>query len=179
MLQWLLVERFGLVAHGETRSMPALALVVGKGGPKMKPAAADAGGPAGANHIRTVRDILDALMGADPGPLGAIAVSASGGGLHMEFAKMPMDALAMVIAAYLRGPVLDMTGLAGEYQVTLDFSRDDLNAATAPDAPGTAAEPSGASVYSSVQQLGLRLERRKAPVALLVVDRVERVPKEN
>src|SRR5581483_6279173 len=38
MMQWLLVERFCLVAHGETKEMQAYALVVGKEGVKMKPA---------------------------------------------------------------------------------------------------------------------------------------------
>ena len=45
MLQWLLVERFGLVAHGETKDLPGYALVLGKGGPKMKPAVPDADAP--------------------------------------------------------------------------------------------------------------------------------------
>jgi uncharacterized protein (TIGR03435 family) len=47
------------------------------------------------------------------------------------------------------------------------------------DPSGMASEPSGTSLFSVVQRLGLRLERRKVPTALLVVDHVDRVPKEN
>jgi uncharacterized protein (TIGR03435 family) len=175
MLEWLLVERFGLAAHGETRELPALALVVGKGGPKMKPAAPDAGAPAEPSPVGRT---LDGLMGASPdGPFGAGTIAmTSGGGLHIEVAKMPMDALATVLASWLREPVIDMTGLPGKYQVTLDFS---LPGTPGGDAPGMASEPMGASMSSAVERLGLRLERRKAPIAVLVVDRVQRVPTEN
>ena len=181
MLQWLLVERFGLVAHGATKDLPAFALVVGKDGPKMKPAAPDADAPAGppskdagdANRVKNVGRTLDGLFG-DGKPFGA-AMTFNSGRLHMEFAKMPMDALSMIVSSYLREPVIDMTGLDGRYQLTLDFSPADMGG----DPSGMASEPSGTSLFSAVQRLGLRLERRKAPTALLVVDHVERVPKEN
>jgi uncharacterized protein (TIGR03435 family) len=160
----------------------------------MKPAVPDAGAPAAsrdageANRIKNVGRALDSIWGMSPnGPLGLTAVTTSGGGLHIETAKMPMDALAQVLASYLRAPVIDMTGLEGKYQVTLDFSLADTTGvarameASAPggDATGMASDPQGTSMFSAVQRLGLRLERRKAPVALLVVDRLERVPTEN
>jgi uncharacterized protein (TIGR03435 family) len=43
----------------------------------------------------------------------------------------------------------------------------------------TASDPSGGSIFSSLQQMGLKLEPRKAPVDLIVVDHVEKVPTEN
>jgi uncharacterized protein (TIGR03435 family) len=185
MLQWLLVERFGLVAHGETRDVPGFALVVGKDGPKMKPAAPDADAPAdqAANPIEKVGRTLDSLYG-DGKPFGLAAMTYTSSGLHLEFTKMPMDALVQVLASYLRVPVIDRTGLEGKYQVSLDFSRADMSGASEADAPGgdaplVASDPAGTSVFSAVRWLGLRLERRKAPIAVLVVDHLEQVPTEN
>jgi len=83
---------------------------------------------------------------------------------------MPMDALAQILADRLRAPVIDMTGLNGEYQVTLDLP--------IPGGSGPA-EEFGESVFSSVQRHGLKLEQRNAPIAVLVVDHVEKVPTEN
>jgi uncharacterized protein (TIGR03435 family) len=70
-------------------------------------------------------------------------------------------------------PVLDATGLEGRYQVTLDLPL--------PGAPvaAMALEPPGPSVQSELKRLGLRLEPRNAPLAVLVVDHAERVPTEN
>ena len=117
---------------------------------------------------------LDSLFG-DGKLFGFPGMTYSSGRMQMQFAKMPMDALSMIVASYLREPVIDMTGLEGRYQVTLDSSPAEMR----PDASGMASEPSGASLISAVQRLGHRLERRKAPIALLVVDHVKQVPKEN
>jgi uncharacterized protein (TIGR03435 family) len=190
MLQWLLAERFDLAAHGETRDLPVFALVVGKGGPKMKPAPPDPDAPAdppskdavGPNHSAKLGRTLDSLWG-DGKSFGLTAMDRAGGNLHFEFSKLPMDALAQILASYMREPVIDMTGLAGRYRVTLDFSPGYMLSA-AGNTPGSdpsavATEPTGPSVFSAVQRLGLRLERRKAPIALLVVDRLDSIPKEN
>jgi uncharacterized protein (TIGR03435 family) len=64
MLQWLLADRFGLVAHAETRELPGFALVVGKGGPKVKLAEPDpdaATEPASPNRLERAGQLLDRL----------------------------------------------------------------------------------------------------------------------
>jgi uncharacterized protein (TIGR03435 family) len=94
-------------------------------------------------------------------------------------------------------PVVDMTELKGNYQVALELSMEDMrNAARSAgvnipagalggrggDAGGSplggAADPS-TSIFSSIQQLGLKLDPRKTPVEILVVDRLEKTPSEN
>lgn len=182
MLQWLLAERFGLVVHGETRDMPAFALVVGKGGPKMKPGEPDAGIPAEATRIEKVGRTLDNLWSYDK-TYGLTAFSMAGGNMHLEFKKLPMDALAQILADRVGAPVFDMTGLEGNYQATLDLPPSFLALNTAAGAGQNAltmaSDPPGSSVFSMVKRLGLELEPRKAPITVLVVDRVERVPTEN
>jgi uncharacterized protein (TIGR03435 family) len=175
MLQWLLAERFSLVVHGETRSLPALALLVAKDGPKMRPAAPDPDAPAqpAPGRLEKAGRTLDGLWSPDPREFGVTAFSATAGNLHVEFTRLPMDALAQILADNMQMPVLDATGLEGRYQVTLDLPL--------PGAPvaAMALEPPGPSVQSELKRLGLRLEPRNAPLAVLVVDHAERVPTEN
>jgi uncharacterized protein (TIGR03435 family) len=87
--------------------------------------------------------------------------------------------------------VVDMTGLKGNYQVAFDLSMADLMAAARAmggDVPSPkdsasgiveAEDPSGSSIYASVQKLGLKLDQRKANVEQIVVDHAEKMPTEN
>ena len=122
---------------------------------------------------------------------------AEGGAMRMEFSKMKMGDLADMLSQFLDRPVMDMTGLTGSYQVALDLSMEDLmkvarasgfgammGAGPGPRAdagrsPGDAASTPGSSLFTAVQQLGLRLDGRKAPVEMIVVDHLEKTPTEN
>jgi uncharacterized protein (TIGR03435 family) len=133
MLRALLEERFGLRLHQETRELPIYALVVGKGGPKIRPVE-----DTGATE----------LGGGDDHQLTARQVS--------------MEALARTFSRQFNRQVVDMTGLHGVFDFNLDY------------APGDAATPDdalAASIFTAVQeQLGLRLEARKGPVEVVVID---------
>jgi uncharacterized protein (TIGR03435 family) len=83
-------------------------------------------------------------------------------------------------------PVLDKTGLTGSYDFTLSFSSPDLvkgGAAASGDAAanGTASEPNGAlSFFDAVnKQLGLKLEKEKRPLPVLVIDHINETPTAN
>ena len=112
---------------------------------------------------------------------------------------MTMPELAEYLTAYVDRPVVDMTGLKGSYQVSLEISRDDqskmlrkqvpglllnsagLNAPSGmPPASGLAgvmpSDPSGSGISRSVQQMGLKLDSQKALVDMLVIDRIEKIP---
>jgi len=173
MLRSLLADRLGLVTHQETREKEAYALVAGKGGPKMKLAPPE-DGPAEAFDTGRV---LDGLYGAG---FGARDFSAAGGQMHVTFTRVPMAALAQVVSSWLAIPVIDRTGLTESYQATLDFSLADTVAAMKSDAAagGTATDPPGTSLFVMIKHLGLALERVKTPVPILVVDRLEPVPRE-
>ncbi len=139
MLQKLLADRFGVQLHRETRELPAFGLVVAKGGPKFKQAESD----------------------------GGISTNSGRGRWHMT-AKITMRRLAELLTEQAGRPVLDQTGLAGSYDLTLEWSTTDTAAADSP------------SLFTALQdQLGLKLEAIRAPVESIVIDRAERTATEN
>ena len=119
----------------------------------------------------------------------------SNGVMHMESSKMSMDKFAEALSRFLDHPVVNMTEIKGDYQVALDLSMEDMMTAARsagmqvppPGAGGTAGrgpaeaatDPAGSSLFNNVQQLGLKLEPRKAPVDLIVIDHLEKLPTEN
>jgi uncharacterized protein (TIGR03435 family) len=129
--------------------------------------------------------------------MGTTRVSMSpGGAMHMESDRMTMSGFADLLSRFTDHPVIDMTDLTGTYQVAIDVSMDEIrNAARAagmslpPQGPGgadvgktpsdAASDPSGTSLYATVQQLGLKLEARKSPLGMLVIDHAEKMPTEN
>jgi uncharacterized protein (TIGR03435 family) len=87
--------------------------------------------------------------------------------------RISMPQLALLIARFERQPVINATGLDGFYEVELEWVPGDLSAAPTDT-------PAGPSIYNAVQsQLGLKLEARRGPLDVLVIDSVQRVPAEN
>jgi uncharacterized protein (TIGR03435 family) len=92
---------------------------------------------------------------------GGVGVFAAGG--------VPLGNLVRSLASDLGTPVTDHTGLEGQYEISLRWNPD----------PGGTGDPSVPSLFAAIQeQLGLKLEPRREPVEVLVVDRVDR-PSEN
>ena len=144
MVQALLEDRFQLKVRREMREAPVYALVVGKNGPKFKAAAPD---KPKSNFVR----------GSDKG-------------LHMEATHGTMAQLVDQLSFTAGRPVLDRSGLTGEYAYTLDWFPANRIPPPELDAP---------SMFAALQeQLGLRLEPSKGPVERLVIDHAER-PSEN
>jgi uncharacterized protein (TIGR03435 family) len=94
-----------------------------------------------------------------------------------------MTRLAEALARVLGRPVVDETGLAGKYDFRLEWTPADTEPlmqmpGAMPDPAGQPAEL-GPSVFAAIQeQLGLRLEARRAPVQVMVIDRLDK-PTEN
>ena len=203
MLKALLQERFSLKAHLEKREHNVYALVVAnKDGPKLKESAPEQETPADGGAFNVGRGENQLRINAGRG--GATVVSAQAGTtkitpgpdgtMRMEMSKVTMPAFAEMLTPLLDRPVMDTTELKGNYQVSLDLTMDVLmNVARAAGVgvPGLgvpggdagrapqASDPSSGSIFTSIQQLGLRLESRKAPVEFVVVDSVEKMPTEN
>jgi uncharacterized protein (TIGR03435 family) len=153
MLQKLLADRFKLTFHREQRELPVYALVVAKGGAKLK--AAD---PGEQNNSGCQRLGVCAFMN-DPLP---------------HFARWLQFAV-------LDRPVLDKTGLAGSYDFTLKWTPDEAQfSAMGIHVPPPTDNPNAPpELFIAIQeQLGLKLEPQKIPAEVLVIDHVER-PSEN
>lgn len=185
MLQALLEERFQLKAHRETKEFPVYALIVDKGGPKLpESAAAPASGPD------------DAVTVAASGAQNGVSISLGKGssftvaGNKLDGKKLAMAPFADALARFVDRPVLDQTGLKGAYDFTLELSPEDFTAMIVRSAlsAGVQLPPqamraldisSGDSLFSALEMLGLKLEPRKGPVEILVVDHMERKPTDN
>jgi len=77
-----------------------------------------------------------------------------------------MKSLALPLTGALGRPVIDDTGLAGGYDFTLIWT---------PDTPGGPADASGVSLFSVLQdQLGLKVESKKASMDVIVVDQAQK-----
>jgi uncharacterized protein (TIGR03435 family) len=189
MLQNLLAERFHLTVRRETSDIPMYALVVGKNGPKFKQSdpAAVAEDEKTATELPAVRPKVP--MGPDGFPQippdtkmpGSFTLSLSSGQFtrYKLFVRhQTIDQFADNLASHLNRPVKNLTGLAGQYDLTLAFESEPL-AGVPRTAPSESAEP-GPTIFSAVQeQLGLKLEQRKGPVEMLMVDRLDKIPTEN
>jgi bla regulator protein blaR1 len=165
MLLPLLADRFQLKVHTEVRDLPVLALVVAKGGPKLREAKP---GDTYPNGIKG----FDGQGGAGLMHMGPGQLTAQG---------LPMSSVARLLSQQLGLMVQDETGLTGKYDFTLQWSPDRGAADDGPPPPDNSAstESAGTSVFTAIrEQLGLKLESRKAPVEVLVIDHVE-APSEN
>jgi uncharacterized protein (TIGR03435 family) len=188
MLQTLLADRFQMKMHRETKELPVYTLVVGKGGMKIK------------------ESPLDAETGEGPGGRGAVNVAASGGraGVALSFGrgsgftfadnkivatKLSMLSFVDTLGRFLDRPVVDATELKGNYDFELTFTPEDFRAMQIRSAIAAGVvlppealrllESSGDSLFSAVQGVGLKLESRKAPIEVLVVDSVLKTPTAN
>ena len=136
-LQRLLAQRFKLAAHREQKEFDGYALVIAKGGPRLK-------STAGASENGMIYP----------------------GGLRI------MNATLTGFAGSLRNsagrPVVDKTGIQGNYDFTLSYARD-----------GDIASPLPSLFTALQEQYGLRLEKSRVPLEILVIDRVEKAPSEN
>ncbi|MGD0871116.1 MAG: TIGR03435 family protein [Bryobacteraceae bacterium] len=201
MLQSLLVERFRLTLHRSTKEEPAYALAVAKGGPKLKasppdPSArgGDAAPDSGSGTLRYNAAADSKGVVTTSGPSGNVKQTTGPNGMHLDIQKMTMPVLAEYLARFTERPVVDTTELKGNYDFVLDLSREELlnvarAAGMAVPGPGAgeagrapvdaAADPSAVSLANSIELLGLKLEPRKLPVEVLVIDHLEKVPVAN
>jgi uncharacterized protein (TIGR03435 family) len=185
MVQSLLEERFGLRLHREKRVFPVYALAAGKGGVKMKESAPapDTAGGAPVNISAT------GVQGGTSINLGNGATFTAADN-KFEGARLTMANTADLLGRFADRPVIDMTDLKGRYDFTLEFSPEDFRAmrirsalaagvTLPPQALKLLEESSGDALFTAMEKLGLKMEPRKAPLDVLVVDHIERTPTEN
>jgi uncharacterized protein (TIGR03435 family) len=157
MIQKLLADRFQLKFHWEKRELPAYAVRITK---------------AGAKIIRSQDD---------PKGLPGFYFGRAASGTALTFRNSPMSQVTAVLQNFLDKPVVDQSGLSEKYDFTLTFTLDPAQAVRLGGAPLPAADNPDAApdVFAAFQQqLGLKLESTKAPVDVMVIDKVEK-PSEN
>jgi uncharacterized protein (TIGR03435 family) len=188
MMQSLLEERFKVKVHRDKKDFPVYVLEIAKGGFKMQESAPD---PNAANA-----DPKAPLNITGGGSAQGISINL-GRGSSISFANGKLEAKRVTMAAFagtlerfVDRPIVDMTDLTGSYDITLDVTPEDyrsmliragVNAgATLP--PEVLRFLDGATVpslFDAMQKLGLKLDARKAPLDLLVVDDARKTPTEN
>jgi len=175
MLQNLLISRFKLAVHHETREIPTYVLVVAKNGPKFKearperPAAGDKEEPARPPAPEPIRVDSEGYPILTPGKSQQTMV---GNRARMSEPRMTMEQLAKSLGAHLDRPVTDATGLKGAYEITLYWTVDTMGGAAE-------TEPGPGLREALANQLGLRVESKKGQVVFLVVDHADKLPTEN
>ena len=151
MMQTLLVDTFKLQYHYDDKVMPAYALVVAKGGPKLRQ--------------------------SEGGRMNCASKPAAGDNrivIHRECHNMSIKELVRQFAAGSYGldrPVIDSTELTGLYDFDFEFARPIPNrgdAQAVPDIPSP-------TVFEAMLTLGLKLEPGKFPVPTLVIDHAEQL----
>lgn len=193
MLQALLVDRFRMKTHHETKDFSVYALVVGKGGVKMKEEPADPPGDPADGEKKTDNGAVNVSVSGGRG--GVVANYGNGsyftlGDSRIDGKKMQMNYVADMLARFEDRPVVDFTELKGRYDFTLNFTEEDYHAmmiraaissgmALPPEAIQAMERASGDSLFSALQTVGLKLESRKAPLDVLVIDHAEKAPTEN
>ena len=190
MMQTLLEQRFQLKMHRGSKEFPVYAIVLAKdGASKLKPSPLEP-------------EVVDAN-----GRKAPVDVQGSGGrggttikfgrGAYYTFAdnkfeahKLSMQILADTLTRYVERPVVDMTGLEGTYDVMLEFTPEDYRVLLIRSAiyAGVTLPPealmflqgaSDESIFKGLQTVGLKLEQRKAPLEVLLIDSMNKTPTDN
>jgi len=109
---------------------------------------------------------------------------------RFEAKRFTMELFAGNLERFVDRPIVDMTDLKGTYDIVLDVTQEDyrtmliragINAGVTlpPEALRLLDGASVASLLDAIQKLGLRLDARKAPLDLLVIDDARKTPTEN
>jgi bla regulator protein blaR1 len=173
-IQSLLAERFGLTLHRETRELPVYSLISsGSQRPRLTPSTVDC--------VAFARDRNgQPVPRAQPGERPTCGMTAAPG--RLTGGGITMVQLAQTLARYSGRMVIDETGLSGNFDFDLEFTADQTflgrgpGGGLPPGAPPLGATPNaaGVSIFTAVhEQLGLRLDSRRAPVDVLVIDSAE------
>ena len=191
MLQNLLTDRFRMTVHREKRDLPVYAMTVNKGGLRLKETEPDAASQPSGNAAKSSLDVKAT------GSAAGVFVDL-GNGAYFTFAddhlighKLPMERVAELLTNFMDKPVIDMTGLSSSanYDLSLALTADDYrtmqvraamkSGINLPPEMLRMAELSTDSLSSALEAAGLKMESRRAPQDVIVIDHADRTPTEN
>jgi uncharacterized protein (TIGR03435 family) len=152
MMQTLLRERFKLTLHVQTKELGAYLLVPGKNGPKV--------------HESTTQ--------------GEASIDINQRQWSVSVQRTPVARLVDMMSNALHAPVIDMTGLKGRYDLELNVAKYAADMV----APGKSVESTPMDTVALLttvlqSELGLKLEAKKVPLEVVVIDHAEKSPIEN
>jgi uncharacterized protein (TIGR03435 family) len=155
MMQTLLSERFKMATHRQTKEMQAYLLQVGKTGIKFKETQAD----------------------------GEMDIKPDQARMSVSVQRAGVSQLIDILSNIFRAPVIDQTELKGRYDVTLNLAKYMADFAAAHGTGGGGGEappdPQAIILRGLQEELGLKMEPKRMPIDLVVIDRAEKVPAEN
>ena len=187
MVQALLAERFNLKLHHDKKEFPVYVLEVGKTPLKLQASKPD---PKVETADKSVANI--AASGSNQG----VSVNLGEGSSYtfannrFEATKLTMMQFAGNLERFVDRPIVDMTGLDGRYDFSLDLTEDDyrlmliragVNSGVVlpPAALRLLENGSPVSLFDAMQKLGLKLDARKAPLDVVVIDEARKTPTDN
>jgi uncharacterized protein (TIGR03435 family) len=163
MLRTLLAERFKLSVRTESKELPVYELVIAKSGLKIQEA-------------KPGDTYADGIKGGSGKGLGGDLMVGFGSTGNVRAQGIEIGTFAQGLTKYLKRSVVDKTGLTGRYDFTLHYAPE--TRAQAPSGGATdngASDPAGPSLFTAIQeQLGLKLDAKKDPLAIIVIEHVER-----
>ncbi len=184
MLRDLLTERFQIKSHRIQKEFPVYALVQLKDGIK-----------AVESPLDPVDEKAGVTVGGSGGASGTVislgrGMTLSVGGNKIEGKKYSMLALADTLARFVDKPVVDQTGLTSTYDLLLELTTEDFQAlmirsaiaagvTLPPQAMKLLDTASGDSLHEALAKVGLKLESKKVPLDVLVIDSLNKTPSEN
>ena len=155
MMQSLLAERFKMTTHRQTKEMQAYLLQVGKGGVKVK----------------------------ESGSEGEMDIKPDQARMQVSLQRATVSNLIDLLVNVFRAPVIDETGLKGKYDVTLNMAKylPDMSGVRGPGGGGGEAPPDPQAIVMRAlqEEFGLKLEPKKMPIDLVIIDHVEKAPVAN
>ena len=193
MFQNLLADRFGLTVHWDTRQLPAYSIVIAGPGPKMKESVAvpplgnttgnGAPPPSLSGPGKLDADGFPIVPGPQRDGVGTVMIN---GRSRLRGQQATIQDLASELSRQLKYPVTDQTGLESKYDFTVKFATPGWSGKLE-DIPELGIR---ASAYEAMQplpdlaaalqsQMGLKLQSKKARVAVLIVDHVAKAPTAN
>src|SRR5688572_5245970 len=184
MLQALLAERFQLKVHRESRQFPVYALVVSKGGLKIKGTPVDPNAPS-----------LAASNTVGAASSSGLVINMRGGTFAMadgkfEIRQLTMEDLVLALTRFSDRKTIDATGLTDRFDITLELTPEDFNLVylrglvnngytRSPQSLRTLDGAPANIIGRYLARTGLALEERRAPLEVVIVDSASRQPADN
>jgi len=184
MLQSLLNDRFGIRLHREQKEMPVYALLMGKPPLRMRESVVDPDAPPQA-----------AVAVTGTGSAAGVSVNLGNGSYYsfmggkFEANKFSADTIVGALERYVDRPMFNLTGLTGTYDFEFTVTPEDnqtlmiraaINAGVKlPPQALQLLDNGGNPLESAAGQLGLKLDSRRMPVDVVVIDQISKTPTEN